>query len=117
MTRQSGQPMIGAPFRALLAGLALVLALALFLAAGGAGPRAASVCSESGDRREAGIWNNLGNQYASGLTGPIDYAEAALWYRCAAEAGHPAGQSNLAGLYLRGDGVAQDIGKAALWYR
>ncbi len=61
--------MVGAPFRVPPAGLALV--------AGGAGSRAASVCGRSADRREAGIWNNLGNQYASGLTGPIDYVEAA----------------------------------------
>ena len=97
----------------LLGGLALALALAV----GGAALRAASVCGDSADRREAGIWNNLGNQYATGLTGPIDYAEAALWFRCAAEAGHAAGQNNLAGLYLRGDGVARDIDQAAKWYR
>ena len=48
---------------------------------------------------------------------PQDYAEAAKWYRKAAEQGDTDSQNRLATLYLAGDGVAQDFAEAAKWYR
>jgi TPR repeat protein len=48
---------------------------------------------------------------------PQDYAEAARWYRLAAEAGHPEAQKNLGFLYAAGKGVAQDQAEAEKWFR
>lgn len=47
---------------------------------------------------------------------PAAYAEAAKWYRLAAEQGEPAAQSALGRLHLRGHGVAQDACESARWY-
>jgi TPR repeat protein len=46
-----------------------------------------------------------------------DYAEAAAWYRKAAEQGLGVAQLNLASLYASGKGVPQDYEQAARWYR
>ena len=46
-----------------------------------------------------------------------DYAEAAAWYRKAAEQGLGVAQINLASLYASGKGVPQDYEQAAHWYR
>jgi TPR repeat protein len=49
--------------------------------------------------------------------GVRDYAEAAAWYRKAAEQGLGVAQLNLASLYASGKGVPQDYEQAARWYR
>ena len=54
---------------------------------------------------------------AQGQGVPQDYAEAAKWYRKAAEQGDMDSQNRLAALYLAGDGVQQDYAEAARWYR
>ena len=68
----------------------------------------------------------LGNIYsisqimsANGMgVGPeIDAAEAATWYRLAAEQGHATAQNNLGGMYADGRGVPQDDAEAVRWYR
>jgi uncharacterized protein len=46
-----------------------------------------------------------------------DYAEAAKWYRKAADQGLKESQFNLGVMYDRGTGVAQDHAEAAKWYR
>jgi TPR repeat protein len=46
-----------------------------------------------------------------------DDAEAANWYRKAAEQGHITAQNNLGVMYERGLGVEQDYAEAASWYR
>ena len=46
-----------------------------------------------------------------------DEAEAARWYRRAAEQGHGEAQVNLGVLYEAGLGVRQDYLEAARWYR
>jgi len=48
---------------------------------------------------------------------PEDYAQAAFWYRKAAEQGIAEAQSNLGLLYHNGQGVPQDDSQAALWFR
>ena len=45
------------------------------------------------------------------------YAEAARWYRKAAEQGHAYAQSNLGVMYVQGRGVPQDYAEAIRWYR
>jgi uncharacterized protein len=47
---------------------------------------------------------------------PQDYAEAAKWYRKAAEQGNASAQAALGGMYANGDGVPQDYVKAHKWF-
>ena len=47
---------------------------------------------------------------------PQAYAEAAKWYRLAAEQGEPAALRALGRLHLRGNGVAQSACESARWY-
>lgn len=51
-----------------------------------------------------------------GIAGP-DYAEAASWYRKAAENNHGPAQTSLGSLYERGLGVPKDKAAALDWYR
>jgi TPR repeat protein len=45
------------------------------------------------------------------------HAEAVTWYRKAADQGLAGAQSNLGGMYEKGQGVPQDYAEAANWYR
>ena len=47
---------------------------------------------------------------------PRDYAEAARWFRKAAEQGDAGAQFNLGVTYDRGKGVPQDYAEALRWY-
>ena len=60
---------------------------------------------------------NLALLYVKGEGVPKDDAQAAAWYRKAADQGDVAAQSNLGLLYAKGKGVAQDYAEAAKWYR
>src|SRR6266550_5676300 len=53
--------------------------------------------------------------YGSGV--PQDYAEAANWFRKAAERGHAEAQYRLAQMLAIGQGIRQDDTEAANWYR
>ena len=44
-----------------------------------------------------------------------DYAQAASWYRKAAEQGQVVAQLNLGLMYSRGEGVPQDYVRAHMW--
>ena len=55
--------------------------------------------------------------YDNGKGVPQDYAQAAAWYRKAAEQGHADAQFNLGTMYESGQGVPQDIAQAVDWYR
>lgn len=55
--------------------------------------------------------------YRSGQGVEKNLAEAARWYRVAAERSHPVAQYNLAVLYTAGEGVAADMAEARHWYR
>ena len=59
----------------------------------------------------------LGVWYATGEGVPQDDAEAAKWWRRAAEQGDARAQFFLAGAYNDGEGVPQDDAEAAKWYR
>ena len=48
---------------------------------------------------------------------PEDYVEAAKWYRLAAEQGEPGAQRALGRLYLRGNGVEQNVCESARWFQ
>jgi TPR repeat protein len=53
--------------------------------------------------------------YALGQGVAKDSAEAARWYRKAAEQGHAAAQKNLGVMYAHGEGVPQDYAEAYKW--
>lgn len=55
--------------------------------------------------------------YAKGDKVPKDVAEAAKWFRMAAEQGHAAAQNNLGWMYASGNGVAKDDVEAVRWYQ
>ncbi|HUX30541.1 MAG TPA: DUF2628 domain-containing protein [Thiobacillus sp.] len=61
--------------------------------------------------------HRLGVIYAKGQGVPQDYAEAAKWYRKAADQGLAKAQSNLGRCYIFGQGVPQDYAEAAKWFR
>ena len=60
---------------------------------------------------------NLGVSYDLGEGVPQYYAEAARWWRLAAEQGYLPAQTGLAGRYFDGRGVPQDEAEAVRWYR
>src|ERR1019366_4042399 len=60
---------------------------------------------------------SLGGLYFDGLGVSQDYAQAAFWYRKAAEQGNDGAQYKLGVLYCYGLGVPQDYTQAAAWWR
>jgi TPR repeat protein len=58
----------------------------------------------------------LGVMYKQGIGTPQDMAEAARWYRAAAEQGYARAQNNLGYMYGTGSGVPQDYVLAHMWY-
>lgn len=59
----------------------------------------------------------LGLKYGCGEGVALDFAEAAVWYRRAADQNHALAQFNLAMMYAEGQGVPQSDADAALWIR
>ncbi len=60
----------------------------------------------------------VGNGYAAGKDVARDYAQAAAWYKKAAEQGNVDGELHLAALYRDGaKGFPRDMEQAAAWYR
>ncbi len=59
----------------------------------------------------------LGLSHAFALNHRKNQAEAARWFRKAADQNHPAAQANLGYLYERGYGVTTDAAEAVRWYR
>ena len=60
---------------------------------------------------------DLGYLYSQGKGVSQDYAEAARWYRKAADQGYAKAQHDLGYMYSQGSGVTQDYAEAARWYR
>jgi hypothetical protein len=56
-------------------------------------------------------------QYGRVFAAAKNYAEAARWYRKAAEQGHASAQNGLAWMYNNGKGVAKNYAEAVRWYR
>lgn len=68
------------------------------------------------DHVSADVQFHLGLKFAgSGGTVP-NYAQAAAWYRKAAEQNHPLAQFNLGLMYAHGQGVARDATQSRVWY-
>ena len=68
------------------------------------------------DYLDAEVQFNRGLQFATGAGATQDYAQAADWYRKAAEQNHGLAQFNLGTMYARGQGVAQDDAQSAAWF-
>lgn len=58
----------------------------------------------------------LAGMYERGQGAPQSYAEAAKWYRLAAEQGHAAAQFYLGSMYASARGVESDYAAAVMWY-
>ena len=65
---------------------------------------------------DAAAQYELGRAYADGAAPPADMAEAARWYRQAANQGSIRAQHDLAILYNKGWGVPQDYVQAYVWF-
>jgi TPR repeat protein len=59
---------------------------------------------------------NRGLQLATAPGAAQDYAQAAGWYRKAAEQNHGLAQFNLGVMYARGQGVVRDDAQSAVWF-
>ena len=57
----------------------------------------------------------LGYDYFLGRGVPLDYVQAAIWWRKAADQGYPKAQNNLGVLYNAGKGVPQSYAEAYFW--
>lgn len=64
---------------------------------------------------EPGAEEALGNRYEKGNGITQDYAQAAKWYRMAADQGFTKAESELGILYAKGFGVKQDYEEAYFW--
>ena len=58
----------------------------------------------------------VGAQYYAGDNSKQDFAQAALWYRRAAQQGNADAQYSLGNMFLLGEGVDDDSSQAAYWY-
>jgi TPR repeat protein len=72
---------------------------------------------EQGERGDINAQFALGFMYQDGRVKgvPQDYAEAAKWYRLAADQGYYAAMHELGFLYFEGKGVPQDYVTAYMW--
>lgn len=68
------------------------------------------------DHTDADVQFGLGLQCASGAGVAQDYAQAADWYRKAAEQNHCLAQFNLGTMYANGQGVAKDDAQSVIWF-
>lgn len=60
--------------------------------------------------------NEIGKLYYNGYKVAQNYAEAAKWYKKAAEQGNAEAQNSIGSMYFFGQGVLQDYDKAVKWY-
>jgi TPR repeat protein len=99
---------------------ALILAIGATNAATAAQPQVRKAGIENDgvrDSSDAQILFDRGGMYYMGRGVAQDYAEAAKWFRLAADRGHVEAQGSLGWMYAKGQGVAQDIVEAAKWFR
>lgn len=80
-------------------------------------PMDVAALKQSAATGDADAQNNLGFVYANGKGVPKDYAEAARWFRKAADQNFPDAQNNLGVMYNNGQGFPRDYAQAIGWYR
>jgi TPR repeat protein len=69
------------------------------------------------DQGDAEAQDSLGFFYCIGAGVPLDYVQAATWFRKAAEQGNAEAQYHLGLAYYKGEGVPKDYAQAAFWWR
>jgi TPR repeat protein len=75
-----------------------------------------AAASSDVDSVDAEVQFNRGLQFATGAGAAQDYAQAADWYRKAAEQNHGLAQFNLGVMYARGQGVVRDDAQSVVWF-
>ena len=55
--------------------------------------------------------------YNQGQGVPLNFKEALVWFRKAADQGHSDAQFNLCAMYNQGQGVPLNFKEALVWYR
>jgi serine/threonine protein kinase/TPR repeat protein len=80
-------------------------------------PRVEPDCLDDARRGNVRCQIVVGNLYRAGRGVPRDPAEAARWYRMAAEQGSDAGQYELGVMHENGLGVVRNPREAVAWYR
>ena len=92
------------------------------LLVGPAGAQTGTEASPVSDATDSGVDVMAWSQMAQGVDFELgrgvtqDHAEAARWYRRAAERGHAPAQNSVARLYETGMGVPRDEVEALVWY-
>jgi TPR repeat protein len=71
-------------------------------------------CKEDEDSNAQYI---IGEMYYNGFGVKEDHAEAAIWFRKAAEQGNPEAQYVIGQMYYNGLGVKEDHAEAIIWFR
>ena len=98
--------------------LAAFIVLAVPVGLSGCSPQVPSVSElhQLGDEDDVEAQYNLGMLYATGESVGQSAAEAAKWYRRAAEQHHVDAQYQLGLMYITGRGVPKDDAEAARWW-
>ena len=76
-----------------------------------------ALCRPQAEAGDAQAQYALGVAHYVGVGAPLDYVEAAHWYRMAAEQDYVEAQVRLGAMYLMGRGVERDFAQAADWYQ
>ncbi|MGB7971655.1 MAG: tetratricopeptide repeat protein [Candidatus Deferrimicrobiaceae bacterium] len=95
--------------------LVIVLGISVFPAASSSAD--VSELVEKANKGDAEAQTALAERYQKGEGVPKNDAEAAKWYRKAAEQGVPDAQVNLGLMQANGQGGPRDYGEAVEWYR
>src|SRR5688572_10449642 len=67
------------------------------------------------DYEDADVQFGMGLRFANAGASP-DFAQAAAWYRKAADQSHALAQFNLAMMYAKGQGMARDDAESVIWF-
>lgn len=74
------------------------------------------VTHANADYGNAEVQFGMGLKFANGEGAAQDYAQAAEWYRKAADQSHPLAQFNLGVMYANGQGMMRDDAQSAMWF-
>jgi TPR repeat protein len=78
-------------------------------------PQQTGGTAATANHEDAEVQFHLGLKFASGTGAALDYAQAAEWYRKAAEQNHSLAQFNLGMMYAHAQGVARDAVQSRMW--
>ncbi|MGH8282996.1 MAG: TonB family protein [Gammaproteobacteria bacterium] len=71
----------------------------------------------SAEKGDLEAQDDVGYMYETGEGAPLDYQQAVIWYRRAADQGYAPSERHLGYMYGEGLGVQQDYGQAVIWYQ